>query len=391
MSARPSLAWNALQPAPALELEDAGHESDAGLHDLGDKALRLLRSASRFGASDIHLRVDAPPFVRLDGELRPLQYPVLSSEFVQAALEMLAFSAGVARDKLERNQLDFSCVLSSTGRFRVHLYRQAGTPALVLRRVQDPIPDFATLRLPPVVKRIAQLSQGLVMVVGANGNGKSSTIASLLEYMNQTIRCHIVTVEDPIEFIFKNQVATFSQREVGRDVDSFERGLEGAMREDPDVLYVGELRSYEGLELALNAAESGRLVVSTCHAQDSLRTIGRLINLVPADFRESVRSRLADVLVGVIGQRLVQRRGARSRILCTEVLVNTPTVRDCLRDPARLRGLTAALEAGTHEFGTHSFDQMLVQLVKDGLVAPETAQAVATSPSDVARLLKGAR
>jgi twitching motility protein PilT len=391
VSARPSLAWNALAPAPALELEEIPTPDELGLHDLGDRALRLLRAASRYGASDMHLRVDAPPFVRLDGELRPLQYPVLSLEFVQAAVEVLAFSAGVAQDKLTRTQLDFSCVLSSTGRFRVHMYRQGGTPALVLRRVQDPIPDFATLRLPPVVKRIAQLNQGLVMVVGANGNGKSSTIASILEYMNQTIRCHIVTVEDPVEFIFRNQISTFSQREVGRDVESYERGLEGALREDPDVLYVGELRSFEALELALNAAESGRLVVSTCHAQDSFRTVSRLINLVPADFRESVRSRLADVLVGVVGQRLVPRRGTRSRILCTEVLVNTPTVRDCLRDPARLRGLTAALEAGTHEFATHSFDQMLVQLVKDGLVAPETAQAVATSPSDVARVLKGVR
>lgn len=389
MTLRPSLAWIQQQPAPALELEDEAEL--ISLHDLGDRALRLLRAATKLGASDVHLRANAPPFVRLDGELRPLQYPELTAEFVQAAVEVLAFSAGVAPEKLQRSQLDFSCVLSSSGRFRAHLYRQSGSLALVLRRVQDPIPDFASLRLPPVIKRIAQMSQGLVLVAGATGNGKSSTVASVLEFINQTVRSHIVTVEDPVEFTFKNQVASFSQREVGRDVESFEKGIEGAMREDPDVLFVGELRSFEALDLALNAVESGRLVISTCHAQDSQRTITRLLNMAPVDFRDSLRCRLADALVGIVAQRLVQRKGGRTRVLCTEVLTNSPTVRDCIRDPARFRGLTAALEAGAHEFGMHSFDQMLVAMVRDGLVAVETAQAVATSPGDVMRLLKGTR
>lgn len=385
---RPSVAWGANDLTP-LELEE---DPDLlGLQDAGDKALRLLRAATRLGASDIHLRIDSPPFIRLEGELRALSYPALSHEFVQAAVEALAFSAGLTPEKLARPQVDFTCVLSSTGRFRAHLYRQNGGPALVLRRVQDPIPDFAALRLPPIIKRIAQMNHGLVLVVGANGSGKSSTAASMLEYINQTTRCHVVTIEDPIEFVFKNQMVSFSQREIGRDVESYERGLEGALREDPDVIFVGELRSAEALELALNAVESGRLVISTCHAQDVQRTVARLINLVPADFRDSIRSRLADALVGILGQRLVQRRGARSRVLCTEVMINHPIVRDCIRDPARLRGLTAALEAGAHEFSTHSFDQTLIQMVRDGLVALETAQAAATNPGDLLRVLKGVR
>jgi twitching motility protein PilT len=386
---RPSLAWIQQTPAPALELDDEAALLD--VQDPGHRALLLLRSAMKLGASDVHLRVKAPPFVRLEGELRPLQYPDLTAEFVQAASEVLAFSAGVSPDKLQRSQLDFSCVLASTGRVRAHLYRQAGSPALVLRRVPDPIPDFATLRLPPVVKRIAQLSSGLVLISGATGNGKSSTIAAILEFINQTVRSHVVTIEDPIEFIFKNQVGSFSQREIGRDVDSYEKGLEGALREDPDVIFVGELRSFEALDLALNAVESGRLVLSTCPAQDVQRAVSRLLNMAPADYRDSLRSRLADALVGIIAQRLVQRKGARTRVLCTEIMTNSPTVRDCIRDPARLRGLTAALEAGAHEFGTHSFDQTLVAMARDGLISAETAQAVATSPSDVMRLLKSSR
>jgi twitching motility protein PilT len=285
-------------------------------------------------------------------------------------------------------QVDFSCVLPDSGRFRAHLYRQSGTHAMVLRRIQDPIPDFAALRLPAVLKRIAQADRGLVLVVGATGNGKSTTIAAMLDFINQTASKHVVTCEDPAEFIFRDKLSTFSQREVGRDVDSFEQGLHGALREDPDVLFIGEVRTTEALETALNAAESGRLVISTSHAQDAARTVQRLINMYPLDFRESARGRIADVLVAIIAQRLVQRKNARQRILCTEVMTNSPTVKDCIRDPTRFRGLNAAIEAGTHEYGSHTFDQMLLAMVRDQLITPETAQVAATNPSDLTRNLK---
>jgi len=383
MTVRPSLPTPAA--ASPLELEGDG---GPGPGDPGEMILRILRAATKLGASDVHLRAGAAPMVRLEGDIRPLNHPPLSEAVVQTAARALAEGSGVAPEKLRGMQLDFSCVTPNAGRFRAHMYRQSGTTALVLRRIQDPIPDLASLRLPPVVKRIAMAERGLVLVVGATGNGKSTTIAAMLEYVNATASKHIVTCEDPAEFIFRDQMSTFSQREVGRDVDSFEQGLLGSLREDPDVLFIGEIRTYEALEIALNAAESGRLVISTSHAQDAARTVQRLINLYPVDFRESARGRLADVLVAIIAQRLVQRKNARSRVLCTEVMTNSPTVKDCIRDPTRFRGINAAIEAGTHEYGSHTFDQMLIAMVRDGLIAPETAQSAATNPSDLMRNLK---
>ena len=353
--------------------------------------LGVLRVAARIGASDVHLRAERVPLFRVEGELRPLGQVVLSAEIVAQAAVALAEGSGVELERLRAMQLDFSCVISSVGRFRAHMYRQAGTIALVLHRVPDPIPSFAALRLPPVMKRIALAQGGLVLVVGATATGKSTTIAAMLEYVNQTASKHIVTIEAPVEFAFQDHLASFSQREVGRDVESFEQGLSGALREDPDVAFVGELQTRAAFDLALNAAESGRTVVSTCYAKDAARTVFRLVNFYPADQRESIRSRLADSLVAIVGQRLVPRKGARSRVLCTEVLMSSSTIRDCIRDPNRARGLTAALDAGTLELGTHSFDQMLVSMVRDGVVTLEAAQAAATSPSDLSRAVKNLR
>lgn len=390
MTMRPSLPNPELRRA-STPLEFEADAASSAADDSGEIVLRILRAAAKVGASDVHLRSGAPPIVRLEGELRPLTHPALSDATVQGAARVLAEGAGITSEKLRAMQLDFSCVLPGAGRFRAHMYRQSGSPALVLRRIQDPIPDFASLRLPAVVKRIAMAERGLVLVVGATGNGKSTTIAAMLSFINATVSKHIVTCEDPVEFIFSDQMSTFSQREVGRDVESFEQGLQGALREDPDVLFIGEIRTTEALETALNAAESGRLVISTSHAQDASRTIQRLINLYPVDFRESARGRIADVIVAIVAQRLVARKNARSRVLCTEVMTASPTVRDCIRDPARFRGLNAAIEAGTHEYGSHTFDQMLIAMVRDGVIAPETAQAAATNPNDLLRNLKVTR
>jgi twitching motility protein PilT len=373
---------------PSLAEAKTPVELDNDSADNGELVLRILRAANTLAASDVHLRSGAPPLVRLDGDLRPLKHAPLNDHQVERAVSTLAGSAGVPPEKLTGMQADFSFKLPDGSRFRGHMYRQAGTPALVLRRIQSPIPDFASLRLPPIVKRVALADRGLVLVVGATGNGKSTTIASMMEFVNQNACKHIVTLEDPVEYVFQDHLSSFSQREVGRDVLSYDQGLLGVLREDPDIVFLGEIRTPEALEVAMNAAESGRLVLSTTHSQDTARTIARLVNMVPNDFRESLRSRLADVIVGIVAQRLIARKNSKSRILCTEVLTASPTVRDCIRDQTRFRGLTAALEAGTNEYGSHSFDQMLVAMVRDGLITPETAQASATNPADLVRNLK---
>ena len=206
--------------------------------------------------------------------------------------------------------------------------------------------------------------------------------------MNQERSKHIVTIENPIEYLFEEYRSTFSQREVGRDVDGIREGLVGALREDPDWIFVGEIRTPEEFDIALSAAEAGHVVLSTLHAQDSARAISRMIHFYPEGHRDTVRQRLADALASVISQRLVQRRGAKERILATEVLMRSPTVQDCIRDPNRFRGLAQALESGTSEYGTHTFDQQLIQMVRDGLIDENTARAAASSPNDLVRALK---
>ena len=350
--------------------------------------LRILRGAIAAQASDVHLKATQKPRVRIHGQLCPLDHPELSEETVQTAVGALASLARITADRLSGKQVDFSCEVPDVGRFRVHAYRQSSTVAAALRYIPSTIPDFTALRLPPVVKRIASVERGLVLVTGATGNGKSTTIAALLEFINQKYPRHVVTIEDPVEYVFRDNVASFSQREVGRDVDSFQQGLEGVLREDPDVLFVGEIRTQDEFSIALNAAESGRLVISTFHSSDVERAISRMVHFYPGEYRDAIRHRIADVIAGVVSQRLIPKNQATEKILITEVLTRSPTVIECVRDPARGRGLAAALEAGNAEYGSHSFDQTLAAMVKDKLIAMDTAKANARSANDFMRGMK---
>lgn len=352
-----------------------------------EAAMRILRGAVAANASDIHLKANVPPMVRIDGEICPLDHPPLESAFVETVTTELAAFAGVPPANLAQKQLDFSCHVHDVGRFRIHAYRQGGTTALALRRIPHPIPDFASLRLPPVLKRIALSERGLVLITGATGQGKSTTLASMLDFINQSAARHIVTIEDPVEFMFDDVHSTFAQREVGRDIDTIQQGLEGALREDPDIVFVGEIRTLWELDVVLTAAESGRLVLSTVHSADAMRTITKLISMYPQDHRDAARNRLADTLKASISQRLVRRRNGNDRVLATEVLTMSPTVQDCIRDPNRLRALTAAIEGGKQEYGSHSFDQTLKEYVRDGLITIDTARANATNPNDLVRSL----
>lgn len=349
---------------------------------------RILKGSLHAHASDVHLRAQRPPTVRLEGQLRRLDHPDLSDIEVDQMTHTLATYAELPTHRLKERQCDFACEVPGVGRFRIHAYRQNMSRALVMRAIPSPIPDFATLRIPPVVKRLSALRRGLILVTGSTGNGKSTTIASLLERVNQEYPRHIVTIEQPIEFLFEEAQATFSMREIGRDVDDTEAGLLGALREDPDWIFVGEIRTAEEFEIALGAAEAGHVVISSLHAQDSMRAIQRMIHFYPEGHRDALRHRLADAIAAIISQRLVVRRGAPERILASEILMRSPTVQDCIRDPNRLKSLSKALEAGASEYGTHTFDQQLFRLVRDGVIEVDTARAAATNPNDLVRALK---
>jgi twitching motility protein PilT len=369
---------------------DAGQDLESRQRNL-EAALRILRGAVAAKASDVHLKAGCVPRVRIRGQVVPLEHPPLTSDLVVTLLQSLAMLAGVEPARWQGKQIDYSCEVQELGRFRVHAYRQNGNWAGVLRHVRKFIPDLAQLRLPPVVKRIAHLDRGLVLVTGATGNGKSTTIASILDHVNQKLPKHIVTLEDPIEYVFTDNIASFSQREIGRDVESIQQGLEGALREDPDVLFVGETRNLAEFEVAMHAAESGRLVITTFHSSDVERALSRVISMFPNDRQDQARNRLADTLCGIISQRLVPQKGTTDLILITEILTRSPTVVDCIRDPARMRAITAALEKGTNEHGSHSFDQVLTGLVRDGVVTLETAKAHVHSANDFVRALNLSR
>jgi len=346
---------------------------------------RILKGSLQAGASDVHLRAGRAPMVRLEGQLRRLEHPDLDAPQIARMTSLLAQWAGVDDARLEQRQCDFACEVGSVGRFRVHAYRESNACALAMRAIPSPIPDFATLRVPPVVKSLANLQRGLILVAGATGNGKSTTIASLLERVNHEHARHIVTVESPVEFLFDERQSTFSLREIGRDVDDTESGLYGALREDPDWIFVSEIRNGAELELALGAAEAGHVVISSLHASDATRAIHRMIHFYPQGRRDAVRHRLADSLAAIICQRLVVRRGSPERILAAEILMRSPTVSDCIRHENRLKGLSKALEVGTSEYGTQTFDQQLLRYVRDGVVELDTARAAASHPNDLAR------
>lgn len=366
--------------SPVVSLVDAT-DDDAILS-------RILRGAVAARASDVHLRVGVPPIVRLAGELVPFEHPPLAIHQVEGIARLLSERGGISRERSAQRQVEMSLDLEGSGRFRVHLYRQRGSRAIVLRHIPTPIPDLASLRLPPAIKPIVAERSGLVVITGATGNGKSTTIASMLQHLNQTSRRHVVTLEEPIEFLLDDQHCTFSQREVGVDVGSISEGITSALREDPDVILVGEARTSEELDLALSAAETGVLVIVTMHASDTLEAIQRIIHSYPSDFRSVARDRIAATLVAVIAQKLLPVRGGdRERVLVTEVLRTFGMVRECIREAARFRTLPQVLDQGTSEHGTHSFDAMLLQLVRSRVIDVEVARGAARNPKDIVRAL----
>ncbi|HXD73716.1 MAG TPA: type IV pilus twitching motility protein PilT [Vicinamibacterales bacterium] len=333
----------------------------------------LLKSAVEQGASDLHIKVGSYPMMRLRGALIPVtEEKRLDHEDVveMSASVMSKIHAEKFRDA---NEVDLAYGVPGLGRFRVNVFQQRGTVGMVLRVIPTTIKSIDELGLPPVLKAIASEERGLVLVTGTTGSGKSTTLAAMIDYINKTRKSHVMTVEDPIEFLHRDQQSIVNQREVAVDTRSFAFALRSALRQDPDVILVGEMRDYETIETALLAAETGHLVFSTLHTLDATETINRIIAVFQPHQQKQVRLQLASVLKGVISQRLMPSADGKSRVPAVEVMVTTAFIRDCIVDKDKTSMIHGAIAQGTSQYGMQTFDQSIFSLYSQGLVSYDEA------------------
>ena len=300
-----------------------------------------------------------------------------------------AMNARQRKDFEEYKEADLAYSTDEGVRFSTNIFMQRGIPGVVLRLIPPDIPPFATLGLPDVVLKLAEESRGLVLVTGVTGSGKSTTLAAMIDHINQTRACHIVTVEDPIEFTFTDKRSVINQRELGLDTTSFKRALRAALRQDPDVMLVGEMRDVETIEIAMLAAETGHLVLSTLHTTDAVETVNRIIAAFPPHQQGQIRIQLAAALKGVISQRLLTQADRKRMVPAVEVLVNTARVRELIEDPVRTAEIHTAIAEGRNPYGMISFDQSLTELVQRKLVTYDAALRNATNPDDFALYFRG--
>ncbi len=349
---------------------------------MSSKIDELLRIATHQGASDLHLKVSAFPVMRIGGELHPLaDWPRLKAE---DTLDM-AFAMMSNRQKQrfkEVSEVDIAYGVSGAGRFRANIFQQRGTVSIVLRVIPEQTKNAAQLGLPPVIEKIAEERRGLILVTGATGSGKSTTLASMIDYINSTRGGHIVTIEDPIEFLHRDKQSFISQREVDVDTRAFSEALRGALRQDPDVILVGEMRDHETIVTALTAAETGHLVFSTLHTLDATETITRIVSSFPSHQQKSVRIQLAGILKAVISMRLVRAAKGAGRVPAIEVLVSTAFIRDHIMNEEKTYMIREAIFAGTSQYGMQTFDQSLFNLLQSGLITLEEALHNATNPDE---------
>jgi twitching motility protein PilT len=331
--------------------------------------------------SDLYVKAGAPPHVRIDGKLQPAPFPVVDDAATQALAEGIV-PLQRAQELEERGDLDFALSLSGVGRFRVHLYRQRGSLALVFRRVVPGIPSWERLGLPPIVERLAAEQTGLILVTGPAGSGKTTTINALIDHINQHRAAHIITIEDPVEYLHTDKQSIISQRELGTDTRDAAEAVRGALRQAPDVLAVSALHDRETVEAVLGAASTGHLVLATLPTQNAAETINRVVDFFPPHQQKQTRHLLASGLRAVISQRLLERADGKGRTAAVEVLVNTPKVFDCIVDVDRGAVLDRIVAEGEYH-GMQTFDQALFTLFKDGLVSLRDALSVASQPEDL--------
>jgi len=349
----------------------------------------LLKIAVERKSSDIHLKVGSHPIIRVDGTLEPLQD---LKRLMQEDTVAMAFSIMNARQKQrfkEELEIDIAYSVPGLGRFRCAIFQQRGSVGLVLRVIPARIFSIRELMLPPVLEKIANESRGLVLCTGTTGSGKSTTLAGMIDHINTSRSEHVITVEDPIEFLHRDKRSLVNQREIDVDTRGFASALRSALRQDPDVILVGEMRDYETIETALLAAETGHLVFSTLHTLDATETINRIISVFPPHHQKQIRIQLSQVLKAIVSLRLVPRADGIGRVPAAEVLISTPYIRECIENKEKTKFIREQIALGTSQYGMQTFDQSLFQLYKNGLITLDEALRRSTNPDEFRLKIQG--
>ncbi|SHE51107.1 twitching motility protein PilT [Caldanaerobius fijiensis DSM 17918] len=346
--------------------------------------IELLTEAVSRKASDLHITIGIPPVLRINGHLVRTDYQPLRAEDTEAFVQQL-----MSREQYEilkqKGEIDFSYSLHGVGRFRINAYKQRGTFSLAIRMVALNVPSIEELGLPLIVKDLAMKTRGLVLVTGPTGSGKSTTLAAMIDLINSNRECHILTLEDPIEYLHKHKKSIVNQREIGYDSMSFASALRSALREDPDVILVGEMRDLETMQIALTAAETGHLVLSTLHTIGAAKTIDRIVDVFPPYQQQQIKVQLSMVLEGVISQQLLRSADGNKRVLATEVMVATPAIRNLIREGKTFQ-IQSSVQTGA-KYGMHTMDSSIANLYKNGIITLEEAQMYAMEPENMLMLL----
>ncbi|MDH7601499.1 MAG: type IV pilus twitching motility protein PilT [Armatimonadota bacterium] len=345
----------------------------------------LLREASERGASDLHLTVGLPPVIRVDGSLTHLRYQPLSPSDTQRLVYDILTTDQVQHFETV-HELDFSYGVRGVGRYRVNVYKQRGSVGAALRSIPDRIPTFEQLNLPPILRELSRRTSGLILVTGPTGSGKSTTIACMIDTINSERPVHIMTIEDPIEYLHRHKRGMVNQRELGTDTDSFANALRAVLREDPDVILIGEMRDLETIQAALTLSETGHLVFGTLHTRNAPQTIDRVIDVFPPHQQEQIRVQLSNTLEAVIAQQLMPRIGG-GRIVALEILVATSAVRNLIRE-GKSHQIYSAIETGA-QYGMQTMDKSLADLYRNGIITLEEAEARSIDRENLKRFLQG--
>ncbi len=348
----------------------------------------ILQHMIQQNASDLHLKVGRPPTLRVDGQMMALEMQPLTQEDLRSLAEQIMAPKNI-KEFSEQKESDFALAVPGIGRFRVNAYQQRGTIAYAMRMVPFQAKTIAELNLPEVCERIALMPRGLILVTGITGSGKSTALASMLHYINQNRHTNIITIEDPIEFLHRDIKSSINQREVGTDTNSFGQALRRVLRQDPDILLVGEIRDIDTLDTALKAAETGHLVFSTLHTTDATQTINRILSFYPPHQQTDVRYMLSNALRAILSLRLVRRSDKKGRVPAAEILVNTEAVRDQIRDVTKALNIPQLIKEGAVPYGMQSFDQSLMNWYHKGVISYDDALFAATNPAEFSLRAQG--